>query len=111
MRTLASGPFPWLIGSFALLITAAYFWLVGSVVVVDETHGVQSAVVTNNGGDEQRLRRLWSGYFYAIPSVEGAIEVRCSNGVRKQIGYVTGHLHTKVRVVGKAPCERIDEDF
>lgn len=110
MRTLATGPFPWLIGSAALMIAAAYVWLAGSAVVVDETGGVQSAIVTNNGGSEQRLHRLWSGYFYAIPSVEGAIEVRCTNGARKQVGYVTGYLHTKVRVTGKQPCERIGED-
>lgn len=111
MRTLASGPFPWLIGGVALLIVAAYFWLAGSAVVVDETNGVQSAVVTNDGGNEQRLYRLWSGYFYAIPSVEGTIEIRCLNGVRKQLGYVTGNMHTRVRVVGQAPCERIVEDI
>lgn len=110
MRTLASGPFPWLIGGAALLIVAAYFWLAGSAVVVDETHGVQSVVVTNNGGSEQKLYRLWNGYFYAIPSVEGAIEVRCSNGLRVQVGYVTRYMHTKIKVVGKAPCERIVED-
>ena len=110
MRTLASGPFPWLIGGFTLLIVAAYFWIAGSAVVIDDTRGVQSAVVTNNGGSEQKLYRLWSGYFYAIPSVEGVIEVRCTNGARMQMGYVTGHMHTKVRVVGKVPCERIVED-
>jgi hypothetical protein len=110
MRTLVSGPFPWLIGGFALLVVAGYFWFAGSAVVVDETSGVQSAVVTNNDGVEQKLYSLGGGYFYAIPSVEGVIEVRCSNGARMQMGYVTGHLHTKVKVVGKSPCERIVED-
>lgn len=109
MRTLATGPFPWLIAGCTLIIASACAWLAGSAVVVDETSGVQSAIVTNNSGNEQRLHRLWNGYFYAIPSVEGTIEVRCSNGARKQIGYVTGHMHTKVRVTGKQPCERIVE--
>jgi hypothetical protein len=94
-----------------LLIIAAYLWLAGSAVVVDQTHGVQSAVVTNNGGNEQRLHRLWSGYFYAIPHVERTIEVRCSTGERKQIGYVTRHMHTKIKVVGNEPCKRTVEEF
>ena len=107
MRTLLSGPFPWLISAATLALTVAFFWIAGSAVVVDQTGGVQTAVVINSGGTEQKLRRLWSGYFYAIPRVEGTIEVRCTNGGRKQMGYVTGLTHTTVRVVGNRPCERI----
>ncbi|WP_230771045.1 hypothetical protein [Sphingomonas sp. Leaf4] len=40
--------------------------------------------VTNSSGAEQRLRQLWSGYFYSIPQIEGTIEVRCINGARMQ---------------------------
>jgi hypothetical protein len=58
-----------------LLSVAAFFWLSGSVVVIDETRGVQTAVITNSGGSEQELHRLWSGFFYAIPRMEGTIEV------------------------------------
>ncbi len=107
MRTLATGPFPWIIGFTTLVIAAAYVWLAGSAVVVDETGGVQSAIVTDNRGSQQRLYPLWAGYFYAIPRIEGTIEIRCPNGTPVQTGYVTGALHTKVRVVGKRPCERI----
>ena len=84
-----------------------FLWLAGSAVVVDETGGVASAVITDSGRREQRLRRLWGGYFYAIPDMEGTIDVRCTNGVRKQQGYVTGHMHTKIRVSGRSPCERV----
>jgi hypothetical protein len=90
-----------------LLSVAAFFWLSGSVVVIDETRGVQTAVITNSGGSEQELHRLWSGFFYAIPRMEGTIEVRCIDGTRKQWGYVTGHIHVKLRIVGKTPCEKL----
>lgn len=80
----------------------------GSAVVVDETDGVVSAVITT-GSEEQPLTRLWSGYFYAIPQMEGTIEVRCRDGSRKRWGYVTGHVHTKIRVIGDSPCARIVE--
>jgi hypothetical protein len=88
-----------------------YVWLVGSAVVIDETGGVSSAVATDGHGTEQRLHRLWNGFFYAIPNVEGTIEVRCRNGVRKQMGYVTVGMHTKIRVMGDAPCSRVIEDL
>lgn len=109
MRTLLSGPFPWLIGAVTLAVTAAFFWISGAAIVIDETGGVETAFVTNSGGAEQRLRRIWNGYFFAIPRVEGTIEVRCTNGVRKQWGYVTGGLHTAVRIVGKRPCALLVE--
>jgi hypothetical protein len=104
---LASGPLPYLLGGSALLIVAAYLWMAGSAVVVDETHSVQTGVVTNTYGTEQQLYRLWGGYFYVIPSLEGTIEVRCSNGKRKRAGYVTGHMHTWVSVVENEPCQRV----
>ncbi len=91
----------------AFAVTGGYLLLAGSAVVVDETGGVQSAVITNSEGAEQPLRRLWSGQFYAIPEMEGTIEIRCRNGVRKQGGYVTGNVHTKIRVMGPTPCERL----
>lgn len=109
MREWFSGPIPWLFGGLALTFAAAFLWIAGSAVVVDETDGVTSAVVITSGGTEQPLRQLWSGYFYAVPRIEGTIEIRCHNGVRRQIGYVTGHMHTKIRVVGAAPCERMVE--
>ena len=109
MRTLLSGPLPWLVGAALLAVMAAFFWIAGSAAVIDETGGVETAVVTNSGGTEQRLRRLWNGYFFAIPRVEGTIEVRCTNGVRKRWGYVTGGMHTTVRVLGKTPCGKLVE--
>ena len=90
-----------------LLVGGVFLWLSGSAVVVDETGGVQSAVLTDGHGVEQPLHKLWKGRFYGIPSLEGTIEVRCANGVRKQWGYVTPHLHTKIRLVGDAPCARV----
>lgn len=107
MRTLLSGPLPWLIGTIGLIVVAAFLWIAGSAIVIDETGGVKTAVVTNSDGAEQKLHRLWKGYFWAIPQLEGTIEVRCINGVRKQWGYVTGNWHTTVRVVGKSPCEKL----
>lgn len=102
-----------MIGGSALFIIVVgiygFFSLAGSAVVVDETGGVESAVVTNSGGTEQKLTRWGNGYFYSIPEMEGTIEVRCVNGKREQRGYVTGSMHTRVKVTGKKPCEHIEE--
>ena len=99
-----------LIGAIAVVLAAiAYFWIAGSAVVVDETGGVESAYVVTGGGREQRLTRMWGGYFYAIPRLEGTIQVRCHDGSTKEAGYVTGHIHTKIRIVGDTPCARVEE--
>ena len=90
------------------LFGIAYLWMAGSVVVGDETGGVESAAVVTSGGREQQLSRLWNGYFYAIPQLEGAIRVRCYDGSTKESGYVTGHMHTKIRVIGDTPCARLE---
>ena len=100
-----------LIGVAVLAFVAfVYIQMAGSAVVVDETGGVASAVVTN-GVSEQPLVRLWNGYFYAIPDLEGHIEVRCRDGRRMSWGYVTGNMDTKLRVIGNRPCQRIVEAF
>ena len=110
MANALSNPIPWLVGGAVLALAGAFLRQAGSAMVIDETGGVASAVITDSGGNEQRLHRVWSGYFYAIPDMEGTIEIRCRNGVRKQWGYVTGHRHTKIRVVGPTPCARVIED-
>lgn len=102
--------FFFLLTGAAALAFMAYIYLefAGSAVVVDETDGVLSAAITDDR-TEQPLIRLWSGYFYAVPQLEGTIEIRCRDGSRKRWGYVTGHMHTKIRVIGDRPCERIVE--
>jgi hypothetical protein len=92
------------------LLGWGYLWLAGSAVVVDETGGVESAYVVAGPGLEQPLHQIWTGYFYAIPRLEGLIEVRCRDGTRKSWGYVTSHVHTKLRVVGETPCARLVEE-
>lgn len=103
-----------LVAAFILIpAMVAWLWLQGSVVVIDDTGQVASAVVTD-GGDpatELRLYRLWNGHFYGIPGFEGVIEVRCRNGARKQWGYVNRHMHTRVRVVGQAPCQQVVVEY
>ena len=96
-------------GIAALLLALAYLQFAGSAVVLDRTGGVESAFIVTGDGREQQLYRLWPGYFYAIPQLEGLIEVRCRGGTRKSWGYVTGNMHTKIRVVGDTPCARIVE--
>ncbi len=75
--------------------------------MVDETGGVERTFVVTGDGREQPLRQLWSGYFYGIPQLEGTIQVRCHDGSTKEADYVTGHMHTKIRVVGDTPCARL----
>ncbi len=105
MRKLLSRPLLWLIGAILLVSASFFFWISGSVIVIDETQGVQSVVVTNNRGTEQKLYELWGGFFYTIPQMEGTIEVHCQDGTRKHGGYVTTLLDTKLKILGKTPCE------
>jgi hypothetical protein len=74
-----------------------YLWMAGSAVVIDETGDVVSVVITNDR-DQQPLLRIGKGRFYAIPHLEGTIEVHCRSGSRTRWGYVTGNMHTKIRV-------------
>lgn len=94
-----------------VLFGSVYLWIAGWAVVVDETGEVESAAVVTSDGREQSLRRLWSGYFYTIPEMEGTIQVRCRDGSTNEAGYMTGHFHTKIRVVGDKPCARLVEEF
>ncbi|MEO5773923.1 MAG: hypothetical protein ABIQ32_07385 [Sphingomicrobium sp.] len=87
-----------------------YLWLAGSAVVIDDTGEVASAVIKSSGTPNKRLHRLWRGYFYATPDNDGAIEVRCRDGSRKEWGYVTFGVHTRVRVIGPTPCARVVDD-
>jgi hypothetical protein len=63
--------------------------------------------MVTNGREEQALLRLPGGLFFAVPRLEGTIEVRCRNGARVRFGYVTGGMQTSVRVSGPVPCARI----
>lgn len=99
-----------MVGAFALTsLGLLVLSLAGSAIVIDETGGVMSAAIVS-GGEEQSLYRLWPGYFYAIPRLEGVIEIRCTEGARKRRGYVTGHMHTRLRVIGNSPCAQVIED-
>ena len=95
-----------LLGTTALPLGGVYLWFAGSAVVIDETGYVESAVVTD-GRSEQPLRRLSNGYFFAVPEIEGTIEVRCRNGARKKMGYVTPRMDTKIKVYGTMPCTHV----
>lgn len=85
-------------------IAVAVLWLAGSAVVLDRTGKVDSAFVTTSDGRQQSLARLPGRLFYAIPKLEGAIELHCRDGSREQWGYVTAHIHTWVKVVPGPGC-------
>jgi predicted deacylase len=97
------------VGGAAVLAVLAYviFSVAGSVVVFDKSGQVSSALVTNNDKLTQRLMRLPGGVFYAIPQVEGAVEIHCRSGERVQRGYVTGHMHTWLTVEPDNSCGTI----
>lgn len=109
MRTILSRPLPYLIALAALAIIGVWLVAAGSITVVDETGGVQAAYVVNSGPAQQHLHGPLRGYFFAVPHMEGTVEVRCAKGVRKQAEYVTGGVHTIVQVAGRTPCERLIE--
>ena len=86
----------------------AYVGVSGTAIVRDDTGEAASAVITNDIV-QRPLVRLPRGTFVGIPEFDGVVEVRCRDGSRAQAGYVTGGLHTRVRVVGSRPC-RLTED-
>ena len=88
------------------LAGSLYVGIFGSAVVRDGTGEVVSAVITNDR-EEQVLLRLPGGVFFAVPGMEGVIEMRCRNGAKVRHGYVTGYMHTSVRVTGAVPCARV----
>lgn len=92
----------------ALMVSCAYVGVSGSVIVHDRTGDVASAVLTNDHV-ERPLRRLPGGTFVGIPDFDGVVEVRCRDGSKDRSGYVTGGLHTSVRVVGSAPCRLVED--
>jgi hypothetical protein len=95
----------WLIvSSLFAALAFAYLRIAGSAVVVDETGEVASAAIVNGLGHRQPLYRLWPGYFYAIPKLEGEIEIRCHDGSRRSGGYVTDYQDAKLRVTNSKPC-------
>ena len=83
--------------------SSAYLTLKGSVIVSDETGQVSSAVATN-GSDEQLLYMLADGIFVGIQRVEGVLEVRCKDGSRRPVAYITSAVQMRVRVSGTVPC-------
>ncbi|TCK31496.1 hypothetical protein EV667_1606 [Ancylobacter aquaticus] len=107
MRTLLYRLLLGLTGATLFLLVWAFLWISGWVIVIDETDGVETAVITNSTGAEQKLFRLWRGLFYTIPKMEGTIEVRCYNGARLRQGYATGYLPSELKVVGESPCEKM----
>lgn len=98
----------WSLPAFAM---AGFLYVAvrGSAVVRDETGAVASAVITDDR-IEQPLHRLPGGLFFAVPGMEGIIEVRCSNGAKARAGYVAAYTHSRVRAIGPAPCARLVED-
>jgi len=95
--------------SLPLLLVAllASIWVSGSVVVLDETAGVQQAWLTNQSGFEQRLTGPWGDRFFGIPKLEGEIELRCRDGAVLRAGYVGPGLHTWIKVLGPSPCQDV----
>jgi len=82
----------------APVIYVAYL-AAGSVVVLDPSGQVSSAIITTRDyRHTQSLIPFPDGVFFAIPQLEGTVEVRCKTGERNQGGYVTGSLHTRLRV-------------
>ncbi len=82
----------------------AAFKLAGSVVVLDSERQVASARVVTGDGRAQSLHRLPGNPFYAVPKLEGVVEVRCRNGATARGGYVTPHMTTSLTVEPGSEC-------
>jgi len=80
-------------------VTYVAYLAAGSVVVLDPSGQVSSAIITTHDyRHTQSLIPLPGGVFFAIPRVEGTVEIRCKTGERNQSGYVTSPLQTRLRV-------------
>ncbi|HEX7752198.1 MAG TPA: hypothetical protein VF440_07315 [Novosphingobium sp.] len=96
-------------GVFAAILIALIIyvtlWIMGSAVVFDRSRNAVSAVIVGGDGATQPLAQLPGHIFYAVPQIEGSIEVRCRDGSRKRSGYVTGHMHTWLHIEPGAGCD------
>jgi hypothetical protein len=90
--------------SFILLLLFIALWIQGAAVVVDRSKNVVTAVLTTSSGTIQPLAQLPGRVFFAIPQIEGTIEVRCNDGSRAQMGYVTRHNHSWFRLDPGVRC-------
>ncbi|HTU12793.1 MAG TPA: hypothetical protein VMG08_18025 [Allosphingosinicella sp.] len=95
--------------AIAMLLAGLLFWILGSAIVIDRNGQVVAAAIVTSGGEVQALHRLPGGLFYAMPGLEGTIELRCRDGSRRQWGYVTAYAHTWLSVEPGAGCGRIVE--
>lgn len=95
----------WAVGAtLVVLFLFAAFSISGSAVVVDRGDNVVSATVITSDGRAQSLYHLPFGTFYAVPQLEGSIALLCRDASRKQMGYVTGHMHTWLNVDPNVGC-------
>ena len=78
-----------------VFVAALYLRIAGSAVVVDETKGVTSAVITNSGGSESSLLRLGAAKITPSPRWKAQSRGRCRDGSRRRWEYVTGFADTK----------------
>ena len=97
----------WVIGGLAAtsitsIALVAYVTLNGSLIVSDSTGQIISVVATNSA-DEQHFHQF-GRTFFGIQSVEGVVEVRCGNGARKPITYITRGYQVRATASGKNPC-------
>jgi hypothetical protein len=91
-----------------LLTAALAAKLVGSVVVLDPDQKAASARLVTSDGRAQPLHRLPGNRFYAVPRLEGTVEVRCRNGEAGLGGYVTPHVATRVSIQPGDGCRLIE---
>ncbi|RVT93374.1 hypothetical protein [Sphingomonas crocodyli] len=92
------------------LIVGAAFWIMGSAIVFDRSGQVASAAITSGGPPAQPLHVLPFGLFYAVPQHDGTIEITCRDGSRARWGYVSGYVHTWLRVEKGQGCRDVAND-
>jgi hypothetical protein len=92
-----------LASALVALLLWAWLFVAGTVVVIDRGGAVVRAELLGWQG-ARPLRRLPGGLFVGIPGGDGSVRLRCRDGAAREIGYVTGGLHTWVRVPGREGC-------
>lgn len=85
------------------LFLSGWLYVTGTVMVVDSSGAVVRAEILGWHGPRP-LRRLPGGLFIGLPSGDGSVRIHCRGGAVRDIGYVSGAIHTWVRVPKGEGC-------
>jgi hypothetical protein len=88
----------------SLVIISLIAWVFFPIVVVRGRTGIISSVSVVTSRQRQPLIFFGADTFAVIPKIEGAIEVRCTNGSAKVFGYVSKNTRSWIEITPDIAC-------